>query len=986
MPLTIEEPTMLLLNANSINSLLLFILLFGMLWYLIARSEKNREAVFLIIFIIQLVLWQFCFLIRNMFFDPAADLPLFYFLHSGYTVFSYTALAMFSYYFVTPVFKKESQIVFFVGMAVSVAFFLYSVAVVFPGGVQTYLNPVLHVYEAEPAPHRKYILYSLLILILLTAKNMVYKIAVLRGEQRAFVLHISVAMLTGVFAVVGVSFLHQFYPIPPNIHNTINTYLSGMLFIYFYLVYLSYSKIQFLYFDKTILLILFTVIIIVSLTMSLSYLFYERDYIRTKQGMADRIALDIDAYENNEERVSRRIGHLYSDEFGYIVKRDEAGNLERVYHDRAGVFGKAAVEPYIKTGSPVFQTIDGAYFYCFQTTGINGDLHAGVPYLEYRKHIHNFAMACFYMVLVIIGALFIFMRLVIFIGLTRPLKQLLSGIREIRGGNLNHKINLSAQDEIGFIAAQFNLMVDDLRISDDIIRKSEQKFRELTGMLPDIVYETNLNLDITYLNQAGFDITGFDTDDLKKGLSLHDWVDENEFGRLQSMLAGKWENLFQAIITHRIKRKNGDILHGENNAAIIYENNRPVGLRGVIRDVTEKIRIENSLIQAQKMETIGTLAGGIAHDFNNILTGITGTVSLLEFKAEKSGDAIAEEIKKDLNTLRKSADRAADMVSQLLALSRHRKPALERTDINGVAKNVYEICKNSFDKKIRLNFQYQEGGAFALTDETQMGQVLLNLCINARDAMTFMRPEGDSQSGELSVLVERFEPKHLPHSRIPEMPERPYIRLRVRDTGVGMDSRTRSRIFDPFYTTKPKDKGTGLGLTMVYNIMKQHDGFIDIQSRVSQGTTIDLYIPADDSPFHQIPAKLKDVAPETTCGTLLLVDDDPIIQKTCGAMLSTLGCQVITARNGREGVNVYRAQKDAIDGVLLDVEMPVMSGNEAFEEIRAINPKARVLVSSGYRDDPRIDKMIENGALGFIQKPYTLKTLSKKIALIIQEE
>lgn len=975
---------MWLFNPNSINNLLLFILLFIMLWYFIARSKKNHEVVFLIIFIVQLVFWQLCFLIRNMYFDPIAAYPLHYFLNSGYTVFSYFALAMFSYYFITPVFQRESRFIFFSGIVVSAAILIYSIAIVFPGGIKTFFDPTLHVYDAEPAPHRKFILLILILLIIITAKNLIYKIVVLRGEQRSFAMNLTIALMTGVAAVVGVSLLQYYYPMNTNIHNTINTYVAGLMFIYFYLVYLSFSKIPFLYPDKTVLLILFIIIIIGSMTSSLTYMIYERVYINDKQDIVKHIAREIEISGGGTEWLSGQFGRLYGDKIGYIISRNRIGGMSRVIFGAERVFKEQDTALPVGTVVQRFHKGDEAKFYCFETISGTDVIHVGVPYLQYRKYVHDFVKAGFVTVLIIIVVLFFFMKFVIFIGLTRPLKRLLAGVAEIRSGNLNSRIEISAQDEIGSIAQQFNLMVRDLLISAENIKRSERKFRDLSGLLPDIVYETDLNLTVTYLNQAGFSITGFETEDLQNGLSLHELLDDDECQRLRSLLLGKPGESRYKIITHRIKKKNGETIFGENNAAVVYEADVPVGLRGVIRDVTEKIQIENNLIQAQKMETIGTLAGGIAHDFNNILTGITGTVSLIEFNLNRLGTLISVEVKSDLGILKQSADRASNMVKQILSLSRRNKPVLERIDLNTVAKNVFAICINSFDKKINLTFNYHNGGAFVMADETQMGQVLLNLCVNARDSMTFMRPEGSEHAGDLSVHIERVETTRELQSRFSEASDRPYCRIRVCDTGVGMDEETISRIFDPFFTTKHKDKGTGLGLTMVYNIVKQHGGFIDINSIIASGTIVDVYIPADDSTVTlERPPQSGSSGLYTGTGTVLLVDDDPVIQKICSDMLTKLGYTVITAMDGQEGVDIYSTRHGDIDAVILDVVMPIKSGNEALDELKNINPDIRVLVSSGYRDDQRIEEMLKKGVSGFIQKPYTFEELSKEISRII---
>lgn len=977
---------MWLFNPNSINNLLLFLLLFVMLLYLVIRSKKNREIVFLVIFIVQLLAWQLCFLFRNIYFDPAGSYPLYYFLNSGYTVVSYLSMVMFSYYFIAPVFKKESRIVGIAGLLVSAGFIVYFFIFIFPGRIETFFDPVLHVYDAKPAPHRTYLIAVLIVFIVLTAKNLVYKIVTFRGEQRSFVLNITVSLMTGVSAVVGVSLLQHYYPVNTNVHNAINTYLAGLMFLYFYLVYLSSSRIPFLYSDKAILLILFIMIIISSMTTSLTFMIYDRGYINEKKEMVRRIARDIDMHAGDEGRLAERLGRLYGDGTGYIITRKKPAGQEHVYWGAERPLRGNDLAMPAGDVRHWFHGGDEAVYYCFETKTRAGVLHVGIPYLQYRLHVHDFVKAGLVTVLAIICILFIFMRFLVFIGLTRPLKRLLSGVAEIRGGNLDHRIEVSAQDEIGFISGQFNLMVADLRVSGDAIKKSERKFRELTGMLPDIVYETDLDLNITYFNRAGMEITGFGDADVKEGLSLHELLDDDEYDRLRSLLTGAGPGRLYKITTHRLKGKNGITISCENNAAVIYENGAPIGLRGVLRDVTEKIRTEISLLQAQKMETIGTLAGGIAHDFNNILTGITGTVSLLEYGLSHPGSMDTAELKSNLGILKKAADRAADMVKQLLSLSRRRKPVLERVDLNAVIRSVYEICKNSFDKKISLDFHYLEGGAYTMADETQMGQVLLNLCVNAQDSMTTMRPEGSEHSGTLSVNIDRLDADPDLRTRFPDASDRPYFRLRVRDTGVGMEPGTIARVFDPFFTTKKKGKGTGLGLAMVYNIIKQHYGFIDIHSVLSSGTAVDLYIPVNDSAASPGPPAPESIEYGAASGTILLVDDDPIVQKTCGDMLKKLGYTLITAGDGREAIGIYRERRDAIDIVILDVMMPVMSGNEAFEELKKINPDIRVAVSSGYGEDPRIDEMFAKGARGFIQKPYTMETLAKEISRIMMKK
>lgn len=403
-----------------------------------------------------------------------------------------------------------------------------------------------------------------------------------------------------------------------------------------------------------------------------------------------------------------------------------------------------------------------------------------------------------------------------------------------------------------------------------------------------------------------------------------------------------------------------------------------------IDDVTELEKKDEQLRQAQRMETVGTLAGGLAHDFNNVLGGILGTISLMNYSLKKQGNLNLGKIKQNINTIEKAASRAADMVQQLLALSRKQEFAFSPVDLVQSVNHVIGICRNTFDKTIRIKVFLNNEGAMVNADATQFEQVLLNLCVNASHAMTVMRKPNESQGGTLIVSIEKSYANDYFRSSHPEAKNCDYWSIRVMDTGVGMDAETQRKMFDPFFTTKDKSVGTGLGLAMVYNIIKQHKGFIDVYSQLNIGTTFSVFLPVLDMSQAEDIAIPKEDALDRGTGKLLLVDDEEIIQETARDILTECGYEVIVAGNGRDALNIFSARHNEIKAVILDMAMPNMSGRETFIELKKISPNVKVLLASGFKNDSRIIDTLKMGVAGFIQKPYTLHDLSKKITEILK--
>jgi len=393
-----------------------------------------------------------------------------------------------------------------------------------------------------------------------------------------------------------------------------------------------------------------------------------------------------------------------------------------------------------------------------------------------------------------------------------------------------------------------------------------------------------------------------------------------------------------------------------------------------VRDVTERRRAEEErkklevqLQAAQKMEAIGTLAGGIAHDFNNILMGIQGNASLLEIRLE-GGHPGREKVK----NIEKYVESGTHLSRQLLGFARRGKYNVKASDLNDIIEKTASMFART-RKEIRVHRQLAPDLMTVEVDRGQIEQVLLNLYINAWQAM----PNG----GDLYLITENItlDENYVQPYRV--KPGR-FVKVTVADTGVGIDEKDLHRIFEPFFTTKAMGRGTGLGLASAYGIIKSHGGHINVYSEKDHGTTFNFYLPASQ---RTVVAEAKAVAPTLRKGqeTILLTDDEEmIIDVGCG-LLRELGYTVIPARSGPEALAIYRERHADIDLVVMDMIMPGMSGGETFDRLKQINPRVKVLLSSGYSINGQASQIMERGCDGFIQKPFNLQQLSTKLRQIL---
>ncbi|MCX5736645.1 MAG: PAS domain S-box protein, partial [candidate division NC10 bacterium] len=387
-------------------------------------------------------------------------------------------------------------------------------------------------------------------------------------------------------------------------------------------------------------------------------------------------------------------------------------------------------------------------------------------------------------------------------------------------------------------------------------------------------------------------------------------------------------------------------------------------------DVTETKRLEEQLRQAQKMEVIGQLAGGVAHDFNNMLSVIIGSAELLSVSLPP--DSPEQE---KVGVILEGTQRAADLIRKLLAFSRKGKVVSTPLDVHEQIRAAIDLLERSIDRRIQILTRFEATNPIVIGDPTLLQNAMMNLGVNARDAM----PDGGTLSFATTnvTLTQEDLDGHL-FDLVHDLEPGPFVEVRISDTGAGIPAEIIPRIFEPFFTTKDVGKGTGLGLAAVFGTVREHRGTLRVQSEPGHGTTFSIFLPAQDGARAAAPVLPEQVVPGSGC--VLLVDDEALVRTSSQALLSMLGYDVLLAEEGEMAVEIYRRERERVDVVLLDMVMPKLSGRETFLRLREIDPAVRVVFSSGFSDDQRIDELLQLGAKGFIQKPYPFSALSKVIA------
>ena len=478
----------------------------------------------------------------------------------------------------------------------------------------------------------------------------------------------------------------------------------------------------------------------------------------------------------------------------------------------------------------------------------------------------------------------------------------------------------------------------------------------------------DLDARVTWVNATFLSMWGYQEARQVIGSHLLEyWTGEEARGALDNLprTAG-WRGEFAA------RRRDGSAVSVEVSASLIRnESGTAIGIMTSFVDITERRRLQTQVLQAQKMDALGQLAGGIAHDFNNLLTAISGYLQLLLIDAPRD-----TQMHQDLMQIKAAVDRGTGLTRQLRFFTRQATGKRQITVLNDLARETTEMLKRTFPPEIGIELALAANLDPIEADPNQISQVMVNLCVNARDAM--MDRSRKSPGGTLTVETANVELSAEQASHFMGASSGRYVLLRVRDTGIGMPPELLEKMFIPFFTTKSARSGTGLGLAVVYGIVANHRGFIDVRSTVDKGSTFEIYLPRADHGEAGMPAPPSVSSLAKGQGTVLVVEDEQQVREVMSRALAACGYQVISASDGREALARYDSGHK-VDLVVLDMVMPGMGGRECMESLLKINPKVRVLVTTGYTSDGSANDLLTAGAIAILEKPLDLKVFAETV-------
>lgn len=504
-------------------------------------------------------------------------------------------------------------------------------------------------------------------------------------------------------------------------------------------------------------------------------------------------------------------------------------------------------------------------------------------------------------------------------------------------------------------------------------KRAEQQIREQAALLDqaqDAILVRDLDHNIQFWNKGAEKIYGWSAEEAigknAKDLLFKESSTQLDKAAKTVLQNGKWQGEI-----HQTRRDGADITVESRLTLVRDERGQPHSILVINTDVTEKKRMESQFLRAQRMESIGTLAGGIAHDLNNVLSPILMAIDMLQLKATD------EASRKWLDVLRTNAQRGGNMVRQVLSFARGVEGERVALQPKHLVKEIVKILRETLPKSIEISSEIPKDLWIISADATQMHQVLMNLCVNARDAM----PEG----GSISIKAENiFVDENYARMHLEAKPGR-FVMISVSDTGPGMSLEIQSRIFEPFFTTKEMTKGTGLGLSTALTIVKSHGGFINVYSELYKGSQFTLYLPALDTPGSVDAAVLQTDLPLGNGELILVVDDEESIREITRGTLETFGYRVLTASDGTEALALYADKKNEIAAVLTDMVMPFMDGPATIRALQRMNPNVRIIAASGLGAGQHAGEGALEGVSVFLNKPYTAEKLLKTLARVLYE-
>ena len=502
----------------------------------------------------------------------------------------------------------------------------------------------------------------------------------------------------------------------------------------------------------------------------------------------------------------------------------------------------------------------------------------------------------------------------------------------------------------------------------DRLKQSERQYADLFENSPDIYLSVDRQRQIVGCNKTGADILGYPKEAvIGKNFEVF-FVEQSREG-LKDLLDQMFtEGRGLKDVEEQMVTNAGRPFFVNLNSTLVFdESGTSINARIVARDISERKLMEGAILHAQKIDSIGNLAGGIAHDFNNILAAILGSASIMRRRlTEKS------KLSKYVEIIESSARRGSSLTRQLLTFARKTETIVKPVNINGLIEETLHLFQRSVTKEIDVETHLAEEGTNVNGDDGQIQQALLNLFLNARDAM----PDGGMMTVSTSVTIADAHTT----SQFSSIKPGPFVAIRVSDTGQGIAKEMQNRVFEPFFTTK--DHGTGLGLSVVYGVVQNHGGFIHPDSEVGRGTTFTVFLPRINVRTEIAARQRRQRLPRGT-ENVLIIDDEVSVCEIARDSLAGLGYNVYVVHDGKAGVDLYRTHQATIDLILLDINMPVMGGKETFELLRAIQPKVRIIIVTGYGKAVIETSMFSSQVNGFMQKPFQLETLATKVREVL---
>ena len=626
---------------------------------------------------------------------------------------------------------------------------------------------------------------------------------------------------------------------------------------------------------------------------------------------------------------------------------------------------------------------------------------------EYRRDITIFTI----LLLTILLSVSWLLNMMLSRSVIRPVGRLSAAMKKVQQGELGEQVELSPDDEIGEMAEAFNTMSAenarmykelenvsqtlDLKVKErtkelitadrEVVKEMGEHKKALIALekeksyldnlfdnAPEAIFVGDNNAIVQRVNSEFIRLFGY-TKDEAVGQNIDDLIAPGELREEAESITEHVLECNKVNFESTRKRKDGKRIHVSVLISPIIIDNKQVASYAIYRDITarkkaeeEKKELEEQLQQSQKMEAIGLLAGGVAHDFNNMLAVITGFSEMIKRKFAEDDPTLNEYTDRILN----AAMSSADLVAKLLAFARKGRFKVVEADVNFIIQTVVGLLEHTSDKRINLIQKLKADDAVVMGDITQLQNAILNIAINAIDAM----PNGGKLTFAADIV--NLDKKYRKHHSSMISPGT-YVQITITDTGIGMSEETIKRIFEPFFTTKEPGKGTGLGLASVFGTIENHKGIIGVKSEVGKGTTFKIHLPLKDTASEDSNAVSDKILRGS--GKILIVDDEEEVRHMFEHMLSDLGYTTVTCANGEEAVEYYKKQYKELDLVILDVMMPELNGYDCYVKLKKTNPDIKAIITSGYSDDEGVNEIIEKGALGFIQKPFNINQLSRAV-------